>query len=106
MELEPVIGLEIHAQLLTKSKIFCGCSTTFGASPNTHTCPVCLGMPGVLPVLNREVVEFAMKMALATHCTIAPTASSPAKTTSIPTFPRATRFPSMNCPWPGTAGWT
>jgi aspartyl-tRNA(Asn)/glutamyl-tRNA(Gln) amidotransferase subunit B len=71
MNYEAVIGLEVHAQLLTKSKIFCGCSTAFGAPPNTHTCPVCLGMPGVLPVLNRMVVEFALKMALAVNCTIA-----------------------------------
>ncbi len=53
MEFEPVIGLEVHAQLLTKTKIFCGCSTKFGAAPNSAACPVCLGMPGVLPVLNR-----------------------------------------------------
>ena len=65
MEFETVIGLEIHAQMKTKSKIFCGCSTEFGAPPNTHTCPVCLGMPGVLPVLNRQVVENAIKLALA-----------------------------------------
>ncbi|MDQ5984764.1 MAG: Aspartyl/glutamyl-tRNA(Asn/Gln) amidotransferase subunit B [Syntrophus sp. SKADARSKE-3] len=70
MEFEPVIGLEIHAQLLTDTKIFCSCSTKFGASPNSHTCPVCLGMPGVLPVLNKKVVEFAIKMSLATHCRI------------------------------------
>jgi aspartyl-tRNA(Asn)/glutamyl-tRNA(Gln) amidotransferase subunit B len=70
MEYEPVIGLEVHAQLLTESKIFCGCSTKFGAAPNQHTCPVCLGMPGVLPVLNKKVVEFGMKMALATSCRI------------------------------------
>src|SRR3989304_5872133 len=67
---EAVIGLEVHAQLLTKSKIFCGCSTKFGASPNTQTCPVCLGLPGVLPVLNREGVNFAVMMAHATHCRI------------------------------------
>jgi len=67
---EPVIGLEVHAQLKTDTKIFCGCSTRFGAPPNTHTCPVCLGMPGVLPVLNRKVVEYALRMALATHCTV------------------------------------
>lgn len=66
MEFESVIGLEVHAQLKTNSKIFCGCSTAFGAPPNTHTCPICLGMPGVLPVLNRRVVEFAMRMGLAT----------------------------------------
>ena len=70
MEYEPVIGLEVHAQLLTDSKIFCSCSTQFGAEPNSHTCPICMGMPGVLPVLNRKVVEYTMKMALATHCRI------------------------------------
>jgi len=67
---EPVIGLEVHAQLKTRTKIFCGCSTEFGAPPNTHTCPVCLGMPGVLPVLNKKVVDYTLKMALATHCRI------------------------------------
>jgi len=70
MEFETVIGLEVHAQMLTDTKIFCGCSTKFGGAPNSHTCPVCLGMPGVLPVLNKKVVEFAMKMALATNCEI------------------------------------
>ncbi len=70
MQYEAVIGLEVHCQLLTASKIFCGCSTRFGAQPNAQTCPVCLGMPGVLPVVNRNVVEFAMKTALATNCTI------------------------------------
>ncbi|MBU1420231.1 MAG: Asp-tRNA(Asn)/Glu-tRNA(Gln) amidotransferase subunit GatB [Proteobacteria bacterium] len=70
MEFETVIGLEIHAQLKTKSKIFCGCSTEFGAPPNTHTCQVCLGMPGVLPVLNKKVVEYSIKMGLATNSTI------------------------------------
>ncbi len=70
MEFEAVIGLEVHAQLKTKTKIFCSCSTAFGAPPNTHTCPVCLGMPGVLPVLNKKVVEYTMRMALATGCKI------------------------------------
>ncbi len=70
MEYEPVIGLEVHAQLLTCSKIFCGCSTTFGEEPNTQTCPVCTGQPGSLPVLNRKAVEFAIKIGLATHCRI------------------------------------
>ncbi|WP_457573579.1 Asp-tRNA(Asn)/Glu-tRNA(Gln) amidotransferase subunit GatB [Desulfolithobacter sp.] len=70
MDFETVIGLEIHAQMKTKSKIFCSCSTEFGAPPNTHVCPVCLGMPGVLPVLNREVVASAIKLALATDSTI------------------------------------
>ena len=70
MEFEPVIGLEVHSQLKTRTKIFCSCSTRFGADPNTHVCPVCVGMPGVLPVLNKTVVEYAMRMALATSCTI------------------------------------
>ena len=70
MDFETVIGLEVHAQMLTDTKIFCSCSTKFGGAPNSHTCPVCLGMPGVLPVLNKKVVEFAMKMALATNCEI------------------------------------
>ncbi|HEV8346250.1 MAG TPA: Asp-tRNA(Asn)/Glu-tRNA(Gln) amidotransferase subunit GatB [Vicinamibacterales bacterium] len=67
---EPVIGLEIHAQLLTASKIFCGCSTVFGAPPNTHVCPVCLGLPGALPVLNRAAVDYAIQVALAFGCTV------------------------------------
>jgi aspartyl-tRNA(Asn)/glutamyl-tRNA(Gln) amidotransferase subunit B len=70
MEFETVIGLEVHAQLTTASKIFCGCSTAFGQPPNSNTCPVCLGLPGSLPVLNEKVVEYTMKMALATHCEI------------------------------------
>jgi aspartyl-tRNA(Asn)/glutamyl-tRNA(Gln) amidotransferase subunit B len=70
LEYEAVIGLEVHAHLLTHSKIFCGCATSFGAPPNTHVCEVCLGMPGSLPVLNEKAVEFALKMALATHCRI------------------------------------
>jgi len=68
---EAIIGLEVHAQMLTNSKAFCGCSTEFGADPNSNVCPVCLGMPGVLPVLNKSLVEFVVKMGLATHCKIA-----------------------------------
>ena len=67
---EPVIGLEVHVQLLTRTKIFCGCTTQFGAPPNANTCPVCQGHPGVLPVLNRQVVEFAMRLGLAMGCSI------------------------------------
>lgn len=67
---ETVIGLEVHVELATKTKIFCGCSTAFGGAPNTHTCPVCTGMPGSLPVLNKQVVEYAMAVGLATNCDI------------------------------------
>lgn len=67
---ETVIGLEVHVELATKTKIFCGCSTEFGGAPNTHTCPVCTGMPGSLPVLNRQVVEYAAAIGLAAHCEI------------------------------------
>ncbi len=67
---ETVIGLEVHVELATKTKIFCGCSTAFGGAPNTHTCPVCTGMPGSLPVLNRQVVEYALAVGLATNCGI------------------------------------
>ncbi|MDE6251897.1 MAG: Asp-tRNA(Asn)/Glu-tRNA(Gln) amidotransferase subunit GatB [Lachnospiraceae bacterium] len=69
-EYETVIGLEVHVELATKTKIFCGCSTAFGAEPNAHTCPVCTGMPGSLPVLNKQVVEYAMAVGLATNCDI------------------------------------
>ena len=71
MGYETVIGLEVHAQILTESKIFCGCSTRFGDAPNRNTCPVCMGFPGVLPVLNRKVVEHTIRTGLATHCAIA-----------------------------------
>ena len=67
---EAVIGLEVHAQLLTDTKIFCGCSTKFGSLPNSNVCPVCLGHPGVLPVLNKKVVEYTVLMGLATDCRI------------------------------------
>ena len=70
MKYEAVIGLEVHSQMLTDTKIFCGCSTKFGSEPNTQTCPVCIGMPGVLPVLNKKALEFAIRTGLATNCTI------------------------------------
>jgi aspartyl-tRNA(Asn)/glutamyl-tRNA(Gln) amidotransferase subunit B len=88
MDFEAVIGLEVHAQLLTDTKIFCGCSTKFGAAPNSHTCQICLGMPGVLPVLNKKVVEFAMKMALATNCEINKSCSFARKNYFYPDLPK------------------
>lgn len=85
---EPVIGLEVHAQLLTASKAFCSCTTTFGNEPNSNVCPVCLGMPGVLPVLNKRVVEFALRMGLATHCRIAPRSIFARKNYFYPDLPK------------------
>jgi len=88
MKYEAVIGLEVHAQLLTKSKIFCSCSTVFGGEPNTHTCPICLGMPGVLPVVNKKAVELAIKTALATHCEIASFSQFARKNYFYPDLPK------------------
>jgi len=88
MKYEAVIGLEVHAQLLTKCKVFCSCSTVFGGEPNTQTCPICLGMPGVLPVLNRKVVELTIKTALATHCSIAPFSQFARKNYFYPDLPK------------------
>ena len=88
MEYEPVIGLEVHAQLLTQSKIFCGCSTSFGEEPNTLTCPVCTGQPGSLPVVNRKAVEFAIKLGLATSCRIAPYSLFARKNYFYPDLPK------------------
>jgi aspartyl-tRNA(Asn)/glutamyl-tRNA(Gln) amidotransferase subunit B len=87
-EWETVIGLEVHAQLSTDSKIFCGCTTRFGAEPNTHTCPVCLGLPGSLPVLNKKVVEYTLRMALATGCRIAPVSLFARKNYFYPDLPK------------------
>ncbi|WP_277300613.1 Asp-tRNA(Asn)/Glu-tRNA(Gln) amidotransferase subunit GatB [Veillonella montpellierensis] len=70
MKYETVVGLEVHTELKTKSKIFCGCTTEFGGAPNTHVCPICLGLPGVLPVINKKVVDYAIKVGLALHCDI------------------------------------
>jgi len=98
MPYEPVIGLEVHAQLLTRSKIFCSCSTQFGASPNSHTCPVCLGMPGVLPVLNRQVVEFTIKMALATQCQVAAYSQFARKNYFYPDLPKGYQISQYELP--------
>jgi aspartyl-tRNA(Asn)/glutamyl-tRNA(Gln) amidotransferase subunit B len=98
MEFESVIGLEVHAQLKTKTKIFCGCSTEFGAPPNTHTCPVCLGMPGVLPVLNKKVVEYALRMAVATNCTIEKESRFARKNYFYPDLPKGYQISQYELP--------
>jgi len=98
MEFEAVIGLEVHAQLKTKTKIFCGCSTEFGAPPNTHTCPVCLGMPGVLPVLNRQVVAYTLRTALATGCRINPTSRFARKNYFYPDLPKGYQISQYELP--------
>jgi len=88
VEYEPIIGLEVHAQLLTRSKMFCGCATTFGEEPNTLTCPICTGQPGSLPVVNRKAVEFAIKLGLATNCRIAPYSLFARKNYFYPDLPK------------------
>jgi aspartyl-tRNA(Asn)/glutamyl-tRNA(Gln) amidotransferase subunit B len=95
---EVVIGLEVHAQLLTQSKMFCGCTTAFGAVPNTQTCPVCLGMPGVLPVINRKAVEFAIRTGLALHCTIAPQNRFARKNYFYPDLPKGYQISQYELP--------
>jgi aspartyl-tRNA(Asn)/glutamyl-tRNA(Gln) amidotransferase subunit B len=87
-QFEPVIGLEVHAQMLTRTKAFCGCSTQFGSEPNTNVCPVCLGLPGSLPVLNLSLVDFILRMGLALHCTIAPRSIFARKNYFYPDLPK------------------
>ena len=98
MKYEPVIGLEVHAQLLTASKIFCGCSTEFGREPNANTCPVCAGFPGVLPVLNKKVVEFAIKAGLATHCKITRSSILARKNYFYPDLPKGYQISQYELP--------
>src|SRR5215475_2356205 len=88
MDFETVIGLEVHAQLLTRSKMFCGCPTGFGAAPNTQTCPVCQGMPGTLPVVNRHAIEFGVRSALAFHLRVNPTCRFARKHYYYPDMPK------------------
>ncbi|MNO38343.1 Aspartyl/glutamyl-tRNA(Asn/Gln) amidotransferase subunit B [compost metagenome] len=95
---ETVIGLEVHVELHTKTKIFCGCSTEFGAPPNSHTCPVCLGHPGVLPVLNRQAVDYAMKAAMALNCTIGDVSKFDRKNYFYPDSPKAYQISQFDQP--------
>jgi aspartyl-tRNA(Asn)/glutamyl-tRNA(Gln) amidotransferase subunit B len=104
MEYEAVIGLEVHAQLLTDSKIFCTCSTKFGGKPNTQVCPICLGMPGVLPVLNREALEYAIRAALAANCEISPTSRFARKNYFYPDLPKGYQISQYEEPL-STNGW-
>lgn len=101
---EAVIGLEIHCQLTTNTKIFCGCATTFGAAPNTHVCPVCLGMPGMLPVLNERVLEYAVKAGLALNCAIAPHSKFDRKQYFYPDLPKNYQISQYDLPI-ATNGW-
>lgn len=101
---ETVIGLEVHVELHTKSKIFCGCSTSFGAPPNTHTCPICLGHPGVLPVLNKQAVDYAMKAAMALNCDIARETKFDRKNYFYPDSPKAYQISQYDKPI-GENGW-
>lgn len=98
MEYEVVIGLEVHAELSTKTKIYCGCPTEFGSAPNTHCCPVCTGMPGALPVLNEKVVEYAVRAGLATNCEIAKESKQDRKNYFYPDTPRAYQISQFDLP--------
>lgn len=98
MKYEAVIGLEVHAQMLTDTKIFCGCSTKFGSEPNTQTCPVCIGMPGVLPVLNKKALEFAVRTGLAANCTIASYSRFARKNYFYPDLPKGYQISQFEHP--------
>ena len=101
---EPVIGLEVHAQLLTKTKIFCGCSTQFGDAPNSNTCPVCLGLPGTLPVLNKRAVEMGMRAALALNCQVHEYSRFDRKNYFYPDLPKGYQISQYELPI-ATGGW-
>lgn len=98
MRYEPVIGLEVHVELKTNTKIFCNCSTAFGGAPNTHVCPVCLGLPGTLPVLNKKVLEYAVKAGLATHCEIAKFSKFDRKNYFYPDLTKAYQISQFDLP--------
>ena len=95
---EIVIGLEVHCELSTKTKIFCSCSTEFGGEPNTHCCPICMAMPGTLPVLNEKVVEYAVKAGLATNCSIEKKSKNDRKNYFYPDLPKAYQISQFDMP--------
>src|SRR5882724_5205314 len=95
---EPVIGLEVHVQLATRTKIFCGCPTSFGAPPNTNVCPVCLGLPGALPVLSRQAVEYGIEASLALHCTVNPKSIFARKNYFYPDLPKGYQISQYDQP--------
>jgi aspartyl-tRNA(Asn)/glutamyl-tRNA(Gln) amidotransferase subunit B len=101
---EPVIGLEVHVQLLTRTKIFCGCSTRFGAPPNTNVCPVCLGLPGTLPVMNKRALEMAVRASLALHCTVHEHSRFARKNYFYPDLPKGYQISMYEMPL-ATGGW-
>jgi len=105
MEFETIIGLEVHAQLMTKSKMYCRCSADYSNdTPNTHVCPVCLGMPGVLPTVNRQAVEFGMMTALALNCTISEFTKFDRKNYPYPDLMKGYQISQFDHPV-GTRGW-
>src|SRR5271163_1560990 len=101
---EPVIGLEVHVQLLTKSKIFCGCANRFGDAPNSNVCPVCLGLPGTLPILNKRAVELAMRASLALNCTVHEHSRFARKNYFYPDLPKGYQISQYELPL-ATNGW-
>ena len=101
---EPVIGLEVHVQLKTDTKIFCGCSTRFGDAPNSHTCPVCLGLPGSLPVMNRRALEYAVRASLALHLEVQESSRFARKNYFYPDLPKGYQISMYELPL-ATGGW-
>lgn len=95
---EVIIGLEVHSELSTKTKIFCSCETEFGGEPNTHCCPVCMAMPGALPVLNEKVVEYAVKAGLAMNCSISKKSKNDRKNYFYPDLPKSYQISQYDLP--------